>query len=152
VAEQQPSFDAAKYKNAQRAQWNQEGAAWIGAFDAMMAHRSPRERESVWNEVQGAMRSFESPDGIEVPGECLVGVATKWSYADRWPSVAADPFGRGFARLHHITRPGSGGERWSPSAIISCRSVLSRPSGVTWRQRANFQVASGGSNLRPSSS
>jgi SAM-dependent methyltransferase len=28
VAEQQPSFDAAKYKNAQREQWNRDGAAW----------------------------------------------------------------------------------------------------------------------------
>jgi ubiquinone/menaquinone biosynthesis C-methylase UbiE len=28
VAEQQPSFDAAKYKNAQREQWNKDGAAW----------------------------------------------------------------------------------------------------------------------------
>ena len=28
MAEQQPSFDAAKYKNAQREQWNKDGAAW----------------------------------------------------------------------------------------------------------------------------
>ena len=28
MAEQQPSFDAAKYKNAQREQWNRDGAAW----------------------------------------------------------------------------------------------------------------------------
>jgi ubiquinone/menaquinone biosynthesis C-methylase UbiE len=28
VNEQQPSFDAAKYKNAQREQWNKDGAAW----------------------------------------------------------------------------------------------------------------------------
>ena len=43
----------------------------------MMAHLSLQERDSVWNEVEGAMRSFESPDGFEVPGECLVGAATK---------------------------------------------------------------------------
>jgi hypothetical protein len=49
----------------------------FGAFNAMMAHLSPQERESVWNEVEGAMRSFESPGGFEVPGECLVGAATK---------------------------------------------------------------------------
>jgi len=49
----------------------------FGAFNAMMAHLSPQERESVWNEVEGSMRSFESPDGFEVPGECLVGAATK---------------------------------------------------------------------------
>jgi SAM-dependent methyltransferase len=28
VAEEQPAFDAAKYKNAQREQWNEDGAAW----------------------------------------------------------------------------------------------------------------------------
>ena len=49
----------------------------FGAFNAMMAHLPPQERESVWNEVEGSMRSFESPGGFEVPGECLVGAATK---------------------------------------------------------------------------
>jgi SAM-dependent methyltransferase len=49
----------------------------FGGFNAMMAHLSPQERESVWNEVEGSMRSFESPGGFEVPGECLVGAATK---------------------------------------------------------------------------
>lgn len=49
----------------------------FGAFNAMMAHLSSQERESVWNEVEGSMRSFESPGGFEVPGECLVGAATK---------------------------------------------------------------------------
>jgi hypothetical protein len=49
----------------------------FGAFNAMMAHLPPQERESVWNEVEGSMRSFESPGRFEVPGECLVGAATK---------------------------------------------------------------------------
>jgi len=49
----------------------------FGAFNAMMAHLSPQERESVWNEVEDSMRSFESPGGFEVPGECLVCAATK---------------------------------------------------------------------------
>jgi len=49
----------------------------FGAFNAMMAHLSPQECESVWNEVEGSMRRFESPGGFEVPGECLVGAATK---------------------------------------------------------------------------
>jgi len=49
----------------------------FGAFNAMMAHLPAQERESVWNEIEGAMRSFESPGGFEVPGECLVGAATK---------------------------------------------------------------------------
>jgi SAM-dependent methyltransferase len=49
----------------------------FGAFNAMMAHLSPGERESVWNEVEDSMRCFESPGRFEVPGECLVGAATK---------------------------------------------------------------------------
>ena len=49
----------------------------FGAFNGMMAHRSDQERDSVWNEVEDSMRSFETPDGFEVPGECLVGAATK---------------------------------------------------------------------------
>ena len=49
----------------------------FGGFNAMMAHLSAQERESVWNEVETSMRSFESPDGFEAPGECLVGTAAK---------------------------------------------------------------------------
>ena len=49
----------------------------FGGFNAMMAHLPAQERESVWNEVEASMRSFESPGGFEVPGECLVGAATK---------------------------------------------------------------------------
>ena len=49
----------------------------FGAFNAMMAHLPAGERESVWNEVEAEMRHFESPDGFEVPGECLIGAATK---------------------------------------------------------------------------
>lgn len=53
----------------------------FGAFNAMMAHLPLRERESAWNEVESAMRGFESEDGFEVHGECLVGAATKPSVA-----------------------------------------------------------------------
>ncbi len=49
----------------------------FGAFNAMMAHLPHQERESVWNEVESSMRSFESPGGFEVPGECLVCAVTK---------------------------------------------------------------------------
>lgn len=49
----------------------------FGAFNAMMSHLSLEERESVWNEVEVSMRSFESPSGFEAPGECLVVAATK---------------------------------------------------------------------------
>ena len=49
----------------------------FGGFNAMMAQLPPQEREAAWNEVEAAMRSFESPGGFEAPGECLVGAATK---------------------------------------------------------------------------
>ena len=49
----------------------------FGAFNAMMAHLPSDERESVWNEIEDALRRFEAPEGFEVPGECLVGAATK---------------------------------------------------------------------------
>ena len=48
----------------------------FGAFNVMMAHLYPQERESVWSEVEDSMRSFETPGGFEVPGECLIGAAT----------------------------------------------------------------------------
>ena len=49
----------------------------FGAFNAMMAQLPAEERESAWREIEASMRSFESPDGFEVPGECLVAAATK---------------------------------------------------------------------------
>lgn len=49
----------------------------FGGFNVMMAHLHPHECDSVWNEVESTMRSFESSGGFEVPGECLVGTATK---------------------------------------------------------------------------
>jgi SAM-dependent methyltransferase len=49
----------------------------FGGFNAMMAHLPPEERDSVWNEVEGAMRSFESDERFEAPGECLVGAASR---------------------------------------------------------------------------
>ncbi|HET6348044.1 MAG TPA: methyltransferase domain-containing protein [Candidatus Krumholzibacteria bacterium] len=49
----------------------------FGGFKAMMAQLPPEERESVWDEIERAMRRFESPGGFKVPGECLVGAATK---------------------------------------------------------------------------
>jgi SAM-dependent methyltransferase len=49
----------------------------FGAFNAMLARLKAEERESVWNEVESTMRTFESRDGFEVPGECLVGAGSK---------------------------------------------------------------------------
>lgn len=49
----------------------------FGGFNAMMAGLSPQERAAAWDEVEGTMRGFEAPGGFAVPGECLVGAATK---------------------------------------------------------------------------
>ena len=49
----------------------------FGGFNAMMGQLPAQERDSVWNEVERSMRSFESPGGFEAPGECLVAAATK---------------------------------------------------------------------------
>ncbi len=62
---------------ARAADYVQVAREAFGGFNAMMAALPAQERESVWNEVEAAMRSFESPQGFEAPGECLVGAATK---------------------------------------------------------------------------
>lgn len=62
---------------ASAAEYVQLAREAFGAFNAMMAHLTAPERESVWDEVEDAMRRFESSRGFEVPGECLVGAATK---------------------------------------------------------------------------
>lgn len=49
----------------------------FGAFNAMMARLPPDERESIWRDVEASLRTFETPDGFEAPGECLIGAATK---------------------------------------------------------------------------
>ena len=67
----------APHRTAHAAAYVRVAREAFGAFNAMMAHLSPQERESAWNEVEAAMRSFESPAGFEVPGECLVGAATR---------------------------------------------------------------------------
>jgi SAM-dependent methyltransferase len=64
-------------RTASSAEYVQIAREAFGAFNAMMAHLPPQERESVWNEVKCSMRSFEFSGGFEVPGECLVGAATK---------------------------------------------------------------------------
>ncbi|MCD6731984.1 MAG: methyltransferase domain-containing protein [Burkholderiaceae bacterium] len=67
----------APHRMASAAEYVRVAREAFGGFNAMMAHLPAEERESVWNEVEGAMRSFESPGGFEVPGECLVAAATK---------------------------------------------------------------------------
>jgi SAM-dependent methyltransferase len=65
------------HRTASAAEYVQVAREAFGAFNAMMAHLPAQERESAWNEIEASMRSFESPGGFEVPGECLVGAATK---------------------------------------------------------------------------
>jgi SAM-dependent methyltransferase len=67
----------APHRMGSAAEYVQVAREAFGAFNAMMAHLSSKERESAWNEVEGAMLGFESSDGFEVPGECLIGAATK---------------------------------------------------------------------------
>jgi SAM-dependent methyltransferase len=65
------------HRTASAAEYVRVAREAFGGFNAMIAHLPPRERDSVWNEVEGSMRRFESRGGFEVPGECLVAAATK---------------------------------------------------------------------------
>jgi SAM-dependent methyltransferase len=65
------------HRSASAADYVRVAREAFGGFNAMMAQLPADERGSVWNEVQETMRSFESADGFEAPGECLVGAATK---------------------------------------------------------------------------
>lgn len=49
----------------------------FGGLNAMMAALPEPERESIWNEVAVSMGRFESPNGFEVAGECLLVAARK---------------------------------------------------------------------------
>ena len=65
------------HKAASAAEYVRVAREAFGGFNAMMAQLPSQECESVWNEVEDSMRSFESPAEFQVPGECLVGAATK---------------------------------------------------------------------------
>ena len=67
----------APHRAASAAEYVQVAREAFGGFNAMMAQLPPEERESAWNEAEDSMRSFESPDGFEAPGECHVVAATK---------------------------------------------------------------------------
>ncbi len=42
-----------------------------------IARLSDADRERAWVEIEQQLRRFEGPNGCEVPGELLIGVATK---------------------------------------------------------------------------
>ncbi|HQR23562.1 MAG TPA: class I SAM-dependent methyltransferase [Steroidobacteraceae bacterium] len=65
------------HRTASAAEYVRVASEAFGGFNAMMAHLPLQEQESVWNEIEDSMRRYESPGGFEVPGECLVGAATK---------------------------------------------------------------------------
>jgi hypothetical protein len=43
----------------------------------LMADLSDAERETAWIEIEQAMSEFEGRNGVEVPGEMLIGAAAK---------------------------------------------------------------------------
>lgn len=49
----------------------------FGALHQMMAAMSERERTETWNEIEAALRKFETKDGFVGPCEMLVGAGTK---------------------------------------------------------------------------
>lgn len=40
--------------------------------------RAESEREQAWVEIEHQLSRFEGSEGIEMPGEFLIGVGTKW--------------------------------------------------------------------------
>jgi SAM-dependent methyltransferase len=49
----------------------------FGALHQMLAGVPESEREGIWDEVEQALRQYETPDGFVGPGELLVGYGTK---------------------------------------------------------------------------
>lgn len=65
------------HRMSSAAEYVQVAREAFGGFNAMMSQLSIEERNSVWNEVEQALRSFDSPSGFEAPGECFVAAAMK---------------------------------------------------------------------------
>jgi len=42
-----------------------------------MAKLSAGERDLVWSEIEEQLGQFQTPDGLEVPGEALIGAGAK---------------------------------------------------------------------------
>jgi SAM-dependent methyltransferase len=43
----------------------------------LLVELSPDECDLVWNEIEEQLRQFESPSGLDIPGEALIGVGSK---------------------------------------------------------------------------
>ena len=48
-----------------------------GDMKELMNRLNETERERAWVEIEEQLRRFEVPNGLEVPGEVLIGVGTK---------------------------------------------------------------------------
>jgi hypothetical protein len=46
-------------------------------LNKLIARLSDAEREQAWAEIERALSRYEGPDGLEIPGELLIGVGTK---------------------------------------------------------------------------
>lgn len=77
LVEGEVSGVAVPHRMASAAEYVQVAREAFGGFKAMMAHLPPEVCDSVWDEVEASMRRFESPEGFDAPGECLLGAATK---------------------------------------------------------------------------
>jgi hypothetical protein len=49
----------------------------FGALHQMLAGLSEKERAATWQEIEGALRTFEGPDGFTAPCQILIGAATR---------------------------------------------------------------------------
>lgn len=49
----------------------------FGGFNQMMAHLSTHERESIWDEVEEAMKRYETPEGFLAPCESIIAAGYK---------------------------------------------------------------------------
>jgi hypothetical protein len=43
---------------------------------ALIAKLGEVERDAAWNEIEAALRRFDGPDGVAIPGEYLLGVGS----------------------------------------------------------------------------
>ena len=49
----------------------------VGDTRELMNRLNEAQRERAWIEIEEQLRRFEGPNGLEVPGEVLIGVGTK---------------------------------------------------------------------------